>query len=185
LPLSKTDLKKKLNTRKKVYFENDANCFALGVNSSIKEENLLALTLGTGIGSGLIVNKKLLSNGAPELGHTTIDMNGNKKTVEEYLGRKAFPKDPLKVYDKALKGDKKAKKIFSDYGKILGVAISNFINSFNPGTIVLGGKISKSYKFFKDIMQEEIKKRALFKTKIIKNKIKDAAIIGAAKLCFE
>ena len=78
--------------------------------------------------------------------------------------------------------DKKAKKIYSDYGKYLGVALSNYINIFNPDIIVLGGEVSNAYSFYSDSMKKEIKKRALFKSKIVKNTLKDAGIIGAAAL---
>ena len=197
LPLSNYDLGKELKKalKKKVVFGNDADCFAIakhhfGVGKG--HETIVCLTLGTGVGSGLILNGKLFSNkGAPELGHTTIKYDGpssiccgNDGCIETYIGRKSFPEGPLEAYRKALKNDPFALRRFNDFGKYLGVSISNFINIFNPDIVILGGQLSNAFEFFRKSMEEEVKKRALFKTRIVKNKMREAGVIGAAVLAF-
>jgi glucokinase len=198
LPLSNFSLGRELKSsiKKKLFFANDADCFALAqlnFGNAKGKNTAICLTLGTGIGSGIIINKKLFtSRGAPELGHTTIKFDssskccGNNGCLESFIGRKSFSEEPLEVYKKALKGNKSAIKKFEEYGKYLGIALSNFINIFNPEIIILGGEVSNAFSLFKKSMQAEIKKRALFKnTKIVKNNIRDAGIIGAASLCSE
>lgn len=197
LPLSNFHLGKALKSKlkKRMVFGNDADCFAIakhmfGVGKGYK--TIICLTLGTGVGSGLIINGKLFSNnGAPELGHTTIKFDGpeakcckNDGCIETYIGRKSFPEGPLTAYEKALAGNEDALKRFDDYGKYLGIALSNFINIFNPEIIILGGQLSNAYSLFKKTLDIEIKKRALFKTRIIKNDMRDAGTIGAAILAF-
>ena len=196
IPFSNINLKKELKTTKKLFFGNDADNFALGTYTlelKQKYKNIIALTLGTGIGSGVIVEGKLFShNGAPELGHTTIKFDSNKSKccnnngcLESFIGTKNLDEEPKETYKKAIKGDKIALKKFQKYGKYLGIAISNFANIFNPELIILGGEVSNAYPFFKKSMEKEIKIRALFMTKVIKSKINDKGIIGAAALCFK
>jgi predicted NBD/HSP70 family sugar kinase len=55
---------------------------------------------------------------------------------------------------------------------------------FHPDLVILGGQLSNAYPFFKKTMEEEVKRRSLFKTKIIKNKMREAGVIGAAVLTF-
>jgi len=198
IPFAKFDLGKVLETKlkKKCFFGNDADNFVLAnynFGSGRGKNTIIALTLGTGIGSGIIINGKLFSNkGAPELGHTTIKFDGKKSTccgnngcIESYIGRKSFDESPLDVYKKALDGQKSALIKFEEYGKYLGIAISNYVNIFNPDIIILGGEISNAYNFFKRSMDEEIQNRVLFKTKVVKNKLREAGILGAAILAME
>jgi glucokinase len=198
IPLTKYDLGKELKKKlgkKKIVFGNDAHNFALAQHtfgSGKGYDTVVALTLGTGVGSGLIINgKPFVNKGAPELGHTTIkfDANeskccGNSGCIESFIGRKSFPEGPLEIYKKALVGDKDAIKRFADYGTYLGIAISNFVNMFNPDIVILGGELSNAYNFFKKTMETEILKRSLFKTRVVKSNIKYAGTIGAAILAF-
>jgi glucokinase len=198
IPFSKYDLgkemKKKLNISH-IIFGNDADNFALAMHEfgpGKKLNTVVALTLGTGVGSGLIINGKVFANkGAPELGHTTIKYDAvdskccqNNGCLESFLGRKSFKNSPLDVYKKALSGDKLAIMTFDEYGKLLGVGISNFVNIFNPDAVIIGGELRLAYNFFKKSMDTEIKKRALFKTKVIKSEMMEAGMIGAAILAF-
>lgn len=199
VPLSKFNLGKVLRKKlkKKIVFGNDGNNFALAVHTfgaAKGHDVVIALTLGTGIGSGLIINGKLFYNkGAPELGHTTIKFDSfmpkccnNPGCIESLIGRKSFPHgNPLEAYKKALAGDLNAINKFSEYGKFFGIALSNFIDIFNPDIIILGGELSNAYNLFKDNMYKEIRTRPLFKnSKIVVNKLKYAGVIGAAILAF-
>ncbi len=197
IPLSRFDLGKELKKKikKEIVFGNDADNFVLaeynfGAGKGAK--TVIGLTLGTGMGSGIIINGNLFSNkGAPELGHTTIKFDspkakccGNDGCIESFIGRKAFSEEPIELYKKALAGNKKAIKTFAEYGKHLGIAISNFVNTFNPDLVILGGQLSNAYRFFSKPMEKEVEKRALFKTRIIRSRIKEAGMIGAASLTF-
>ncbi len=94
---------------KPVYIGNDANCAALGEYFALGDdsiENFVAITLGTGVGGGVIINKKLYTgtNGvAGELGHTVIDMDGKPCNCgrcgcwEVYASAKALVRQTLEA----------------------------------------------------------------------------------------
>jgi len=199
IPLSKYDLGTELRKRlrKRIVFGNDAKNFALAkytFATARGKETIVALTLGTGVGSGLILHGVPYSNdGAPELGHTTILCNapkskccGNNGCLESLIGRKSFPDGPLITYKRALMGEKSSIRHFEQYGRYLGIGISNFVNIFNPDLVILGGELSNAYPLFKKTMEEEVRKRAFphFNTKIVKSKMREAGMIGAAILAF-
>ncbi len=173
----------------KTKIENDANCFALGESmfgAGIKYRNLVGVTLGTGFGTGIIINRKLYTGSfstAGELGHIPF----NDSELEDYCSGKFFKKQGTtgkEAYKNALKNEKEAIKLFNDFGTNLGKAMSIIINAYSPDIIILGGSISNAMRFFKQPMQEEIKSWCFkhARTKIRKYKNKDSILLGAAHL---
>ena len=85
-----------------------------------------------------------------------------------------------------MKGDKKAKKAFEKMGNYLGIELANLLCAFDPDIIVVGGKISNSWKFFSKRMNETIRKRYFANPcPVVKSNLKDAGILGAAALVLE
>lgn len=184
LPLNGVNIKSIISKRfrKKTVMENDANCFVLGESIRLKKKNIIGLTLGTGIGGGIVIDNKLYigKGNAGELGHCTIKFDGlkdkfGKGNLEAYLSAKAIKKR----YNK--KPIELSKKEWNDYGKLLGIGIVNFAHTFDPDIIVLGGGISKAFNSFKSSMNKEIKKRGMNKFKVIKG-YEDSGILGAAAI---
>jgi len=188
--------------RKKVVIENDASCMALaeckfGAGKNVR--NVVCLTLGTGLGSGVIINKKLYNDS--EIGHMTINEDGFKCScgnigcLEEYvsvraikrLSRKSFPGKSIVELEKlARKGNKKAIEIYEEVGYHLGTGLVNVINTLNPDVILIGGGLSKAGSLILNKARWEVKKRAYFKgTKIKLAKLKSSGAIGAGLLVFE
>jgi len=186
-----------------IFVDNDANCFALGealYGSGKNHDCVIGLTIGTGVGGGIVINKKIFHGrmNAGELGHTSIDFNrikcncGNIGCLEEYVSARGVmrlakglkAKNPLEVYKLALNGNKKAIRVFEKMGFYFGIAVTNFVNIFDPDIIIVGGKISNSWKFFSKSMKDTVKKRCVVNKnpKIIKSKLKHAAILGSASL---
>ncbi len=198
----KTKLKRKFKT--KVSIDNDANCFVLAetLHGAGKGCNsVLGITLGTGVGGGIVINKELFHGrlSAGEFGHMTIDYNGeyskcgNTGCFETMCSARAILRmtglgglkveSPKEVYDLAVKGNRIAKKVFAELGKNIGVGLTNLIYAFDPDVIVVGGEISESWRFFSKSMKKEIKERCLIKgNRVIKSKLKYPGIIGAANL---
>jgi glucokinase len=184
LPLKGVNLKKIISKKfkKRVVISNDANCFVLGEAIRLKKRNAVGLTLGTGVGGGIVINGKLYrGNGnAGELGHCTIKFDGPKGIIngdlESYISAKAIRRDYGKSPDRLKSG-----KAWNSVGEKLGIGISNLINAFDPDVIVLGGGISRAFNLFKNGMNKEINKRAIRKVPIVKGK-EDSGIIGAACL---
>jgi len=194
LPLVKI-LEKELKT--KILIENDTNCFTLAeaLLGSGKNKNIVfGITLGSGIGGGLIIKSKiypvrgcktkeesqnpLTSNGvyrgafgtAGEIGHQTIKFDGQKCSCgnlgcfEYYCSAKFFKRKDCsskELAKKAKRNNKEALKLFKEYGKYLGIGLSNIINLIEPEIIVIGGGISKSWPYFLAETKKEIKKRII------------------------
>jgi glucokinase len=213
-------LTKKLKNKfkKKVLLENDATLmsYAEALKGAGKKFSVIVgLTAGTGIGSGIIINKKIYkgNKGLSEIGHTTINFHGpkcecgNNGCLEQYVGVKAlmrlterkmelhstklkemWPLTPKKINEAARKGDKTALIILKETGRYLGIGLANIVNFFNPDAIILGGGLSNSSVLIKEAIKE-MKKRAFKRaknTKIIKAKFKDkAGMIGAGLLALK
>jgi len=210
------ELKKKF--KKKIFLQNDATLmtFAEALLGAGKKYNIVVgLTAGTGIGSGIVINKQIYSgrDNLTEIGHTSINFFGpkcgcgNNGCLEQYAGIKAlmkiteirmeinssilkkmWPLTPEKVDIAARKGDKVAKGILKETGVYLGIGLTNIIHFLNPDAIILGGGLSNSNILVKEAAKE-IKKRAFKRvknTKILKAKFKNkAGIVGAALLALK
>jgi len=204
LPFKNTPLKNILAKKLKlpVYLDNDANCFTLAeaiFGHGKPYESVVGLTLGTGVGSGIVLNKKIYhgKNNAAEFGHSTINYDGKKSRcgnhgcIETHIsarGISAIHKkgDPLLIYKQALNGNKKAIKTYEKMGYYLGIGLTNIIYALDPDIIVIGGKVSNSWKYFSKSMNKTIKERYFSKpSKIVNSNLKEAGILGAAALVLE
>ncbi|RLG56185.1 MAG: hypothetical protein DRN88_04755, partial [Candidatus Hydrothermarchaeota archaeon] len=189
-----------------VIIENDANAAAFA-EWFWRERNtkiLVCITIGTGIGSGVIINGEIYKGRgvASELGHMVIDYKGERckcgnvgcfetlasshfierRAIEEF-GKKLSPEELTKL----AKNNEKAREIFNELGRNLGIGLSNISNIFDPELIVLAGGITKAYKLFKDAMLQEYEKRVLkaTRTKIKKSELGElAGVLGVAALYF-
>jgi glucokinase len=210
-----------------VVLTNDANAAALGemMYGAAKEmKDFIMITLGTGVGSGIVANGKLIyghDGFAGELGHTIIIPDGRlhegtgkhgsleayasatgvrltaieflNKSKEESLLRSIPPNkiDSKKVYDAAIEGDKLAKEIFDYTGKILGLALANFVMFSSPEAIILFGGLTKAGELIlkptRQHMEENLIQVFQNKVKILVSHLKeaDAAILGASALVWE
>jgi glucokinase len=176
-----------------VYVNNDSNCFALGENffgKGIDSANFVGVTIGTGLGSGIIIEKKLyqgVNTGAGEIGNITY----KDGIIEQYCASEFFTSrglDGEELYLKAKKGDQKALEIFKDYGKNLSEAMKIVLYAYDPEIIILGGSISNAYEFFIDAvwqgLQDFMFPVELKKLKIEKSNLKNSAVLGAAALVY-
>ena len=195
-----------------IILENDANAAALGekwMGAGKDVDNLVLLTLGTGIGGGIISDGRVLHGEvgmAAELGHMTIDPNGNPCGCGNYgclekiasataveamsdLMSVGVHLTSLQVFEKALDGDEKAKMIFRQMGWALGIGIANLINIFNYPLYLLSGGMLPAWDMFAPSMLEEIRKRSFTfrntQTRVERATLgNQAGLIGAAYLPF-
>ena len=178
-----------------IYLDNDANCAGLAELSYGTGKNLnnfILLTLGTGIGGAIIINKKLYrGNGAAgEIGSMIIQ---DKKIFEDFASGNASielaKKIGLKTTSseielKADKGDKKALAVYQQIGEFLGIGLANLAHIFDPDAIILGGGFSR-VKHIHSPAKKTFEKLYDIppKPKILKTKFgDDAGLIGAALL---
>jgi glucokinase len=181
--------------QKPVYLNNDANCFAIGekyFNKGRPFRNMVGITIGTGMGVGIIIDHKLYSGvncGAGEFGTVPyLD-----KTLEDYCSGQYFITEHhmsgMEMFKKAQVSDKNALSVFNTFGKHLGEAIKIILFSLSPEAIFLGGSVCRSYTLFKDSMWKTVKSFPYPKT--VESLVLEATdhpyigVLGAAALCFE
>ncbi|MBI1976322.1 MAG: ROK family protein [Candidatus Omnitrophica bacterium] len=189
-----------------VWVDNDVNAMTLGeftYGAGRGGKNIVCLTLGTGVGGGIILNGEIYrgtSYAAGEIGHIVIQEQGRecacggKGCLEAYIGNRQIMVlgkgrygSPKEISDAARKGDLVAAAIWKEVGTHLGVALSSVINLLNPEKIVIGGGVANAGTFLFNEVHETVRKRAMKgpadSVKIVKAQLgEDAGIIGAAVL---
>jgi len=178
-----------------VYVNNDANCFILGEKQFGKAKdygNCVGLSIGTGLGMGIIINHQLYNGvlcGAGEVGMLTY----KEGILEEYTGSFFFSrwygKSAKELFAHAERGDSAGLAAFGEFGCHLGEAVKNVLYAYAPEAIIFGGSISKAYHYFKETMEQTLTSFAypeqLKKTMITTSRLEDSAILGAAALCLQ
>ena len=157
-----------------VVLDNDANCMAyaewkLGAGKGL--ENLVCLTLGTGLGGGIVIHDRMLRGktvSCAELGQTSIDFAGrvgpfgNKGAIEEYIGNNEFATDASRRYAEAgiirrkeecaphllaqyaHNGDQIAIDLFRDFAEKLATLVMNLMYALVPEAIIIGGGLANA-----------------------------------------
>jgi len=204
----KEDLERVLNIP--VYMANDANCFALaesiwGAASHLKPETLFGVIMGTGVGSGIVVNGQILQGRhgiAGEWGHNPLDDSGpdcycGKKgcvetiiagpALERYYAELSGKSRPLKdiITDAQAESDVHAVRTLERLIFYFGKAIATIINILDPDVIVLGGgvgNVKELYTLGVEAIKPHLFNDAL-NTLFLKPKLGDSAgVFGAALL---
>jgi N-acetylglucosamine repressor len=203
-------LEKEFNLTVKV--ENDARAMALGESlfgGHGEVDSMVAVNVGRGVGAGIVMNGKLYHGAqgiAGELGHMTIDMNGekcecgNRGCLQALVSGEAIAERAAKqisgisgkltgkeIFEMAENGNEQCIELLQETGKILGIGITNLIHLVNPGKIVLGGGVMKSERFIKPTLVEVIHQKGL--TAEARNTVisftrlgDDATLLGAVSL---
>ena len=154
-----------------VSVDNDANCMAFAEwqhGAGMGYSDLLAITLGTGVGGGLIIGSQLHRGAqfcAGEIGHTSIDYNippGDERMpgiIEKFVGNREIAAHAKRLYAAAgikmestdctpealaSAGDEIATRVWRDVANWLGVALANAVYLINPQAIIIGGGIAKA-----------------------------------------
>ncbi len=192
-----------------VCIDNDVNVIALGecaFGAAKRYNHFLCVTLGTGVGGGLILDNALyrgVSFVAGEVGHIPIHYRGRrcncggKGCLETYVGKKYLLQKARKLYGKKMtleeitkaadKKQKKARCFWKEAAHDLGLALTGVVNLLNLQAIVIGGGISKANPHLLPTIRETIRKRAMKApgriVRVIGGKLgNDAGIIGASVL---
>ncbi len=193
----------------KVALDNDVNAMTLGeyrFGAGKGTKNLICLTLGTGVGGGLIINGDIYRGStmcAGEIGHVPINEKGPRcncrgiACIESYIGNRYTLRRARKIFGKSItlerlsmlgkKGNKKALNIWQDVGKKLAIALTGAINLLNPDMVIIGGGVSNAGNLILGPLKNEIKLRAMrdqaLHVRITRARLGDnAGIIGASLL---
>ncbi|MBI2602390.1 MAG: ROK family protein [Deltaproteobacteria bacterium] len=202
--------------RKVVFLENDAACAVLaerhfGVGKTLSCDNLIMLTLGTGLGVGILCNGTLVRGGRhlhPEAGHLIIQYEGSKRQcacgvsgdAESYLSGKHFeaefcheyelasPLSALEITKLARMGDERAKDSFNRYAQALAVTLHNLCVLFYPEVIVFDGGFARSFDEFSELTRTYLRK-LLYRRQGLDPKLmlssldNQSSLLGASYLC--
>lgn len=190
-----------------VFIDNDVNLVALGewkLGAGKRYKNLVCITLGTGVGGGLVLNGELYRGEgfvAGEIGHIPLNERGpgcncgGIGCFERYVGNhilmakaaKMFNKKNIRiedVFDLANRGDVRAVRFWRETATHIGNALIGVINLLNPRLIVIGGGVANNYKFLEKTIQKVIRRRAMKiqrdMVRIVRARLGDeAGILGA------
>jgi glucokinase len=175
-----------------VLLENDATAAAMGeywLGSSRDVDNSIFVTLGTGVGGGLILDRRVFrgSDGtAGEIGHICVEPDGHqcgcgsRGCVEQYASATAISRIAIElakdqpsssmfgklsisskeVYEAAKAGDSLAIETFRIMGSYLGIALAGLVDVLNPDLIVIGGGAAGGWDLFIETVENEIRERA-------------------------
>ena len=217
VPLENAPLRDRMHQRFgiPVGLDNDANAAAIGewrAGAGREEDDLVMLTLGTGVGGGVISGAAPFRgrNGAgAELGHVVIVHDGRpcqgactgRGHLETYVSgtavtaaaREAFgpSADAHRVVRLANEGDAKAQELLAEVGSYLGSGIGSFVNVFGPQLVILGGGFGvAAYDHLREPAEEVTRRDALepmrSAVRFAKAELGTAAgLIGAAFVGFE
>ena len=179
---------------KPVFVNNDANCFAVGEKHFGKGKpfkHFVGLTIGTGLGAGIIINGHLYSgkySGAGEFGNLYyLDSN-----TEAYCSGQFFKDRQLDgglMSQKAKDGNAETLTLFFELGQHIGKAICNILFALAPEAIILGGSVAQSYPYFKKGMESALNDfpfKKLSETLIIEvSDMQNMAVLGASSLVMD
>lgn len=172
---------------------NDANVAALGEmwkGGGRGYDSIVMVTLGTGVGGGVIQKGKILTGGrgaAGEIGHIKVNSDetercgcGNFGCLEQYVsatGLVRMAKDGLKqdsvlaslseitskdIFDGAADGDSYCKEIVNCFGHYLGLALSNIAHVVDPEAFVIGGGVSAAGEIILDVVKKYYRENAMY-----------------------
>ena len=174
------------------FINNDANAFAVGelhFGKARSYRDVVALTIGTGLGAGIVIDGRLYSGsncGAGEIG--AMPHRGHKIETHcsgEFFQREAGEPGHL-TFERAECGEEEARRLFHRFGLELGHAILILLYAYDPELLVLGGSISKAYRWFEEGMRERLKgfayQHALERLTITVSETENVAVLGAAAL---
>jgi glucokinase len=172
----------------------------------------VCLTLGTGIGGGLIVHGRLdrgASGSAGEIGHMTIVPDGrrcacgSRGCLETLIGSSAVVREgraalrrgssrltPELLSRAARAGDRAARQVWVRFGEWLGIGVANLVNLLNPDRVVIGGGIARAWPLFYPSLARTVRARAMEvparAARIVRGQLGDqAGIIGGAVLVWQ
>lgn len=156
---------------------NDANLIALGEarhGAGQGLDSLVVVTIGTGLGSGLILHGRLWEGGrgfAAEFGHVTVEPAGlpcpcgNRGCLEQYVSATAISKkgggrSAEELARLAREGDPDARRLFETVAEYLGIGLAGLLNVLNLDGVVIGGGVAASYDLLKPVLLQTLQQRA-------------------------
>jgi glucokinase len=178
-----------------VFVNNDANCFALGEHYFGKGkgvEDMIGLTIGTGLGAGVIIANHLYAGkncGAGEFGMVDYLDHNYEYYCSGSFFQNVYGLNGEDVFKNAKNSDEDALKLYSELGKHLGNAIKMIMYTYDTGLIILGGSVQLAFDFFEKAMWERVKTfefpKSIDGLQIKTSALENSGILGAAALYYD
>lgn len=187
-------LKEKLESHFKipVKVNNDCNCFALGEShygAAKGMSNVVGITLGTGVGAGLILDGHLYSGemcGAGEIGSLPYRDSDYEHYTSSLWFRDAYGTTAAHLAQRVEAGDSQALEIWTEFGRNLGQLCNAILFAYAPRAIVIGGGISAAFPLFIDGLRHTLSQfpysAIAGRCHILKAALPDANLLGASLL---
>jgi glucokinase len=178
-----------------VAVDNDANVFALGEHrfgAGRGRQHLIGMTLGTGLGTGVVLDGRLLRGancGVGELGKS--DYRGGR--LEDWCAGDYFLREwgagAGELHRRAREGEAGALAAFEGYGAELAVAVMRALYAYDPEIVVLGGSIATAFDLFEAGLRRGLAAFAyphiVERVTIVPSRLEHAAVLGAAALALD
>lgn len=173
---------------------NDANCFALGeayYGAGKKYTNMVGVTLGTGLGGGIILNRKIhtgLMGGAGELGCVPFHGGISEDICSAALFKNKYKTTGLELYNKAKAGDQESLAVFDELARNIGELLRLVTYVLAPEAFVIGGSVANSWDLLEKTIREDMDSKFLApmitqKIDLLRAQLDNAGLYGAAALC--
>jgi glucokinase len=216
IPLAEIDFRARMAERfgLPVAIDNDGNAAAIAewkLGAGRGASHIVALTLGTGIGGGLILDGRPYrgsTGAAAELGHIVLDYGGVPcggacsghghfealaagSVADETAVRRFGPgADGRRLVEEARAGNEQALTDLAEIGRRLGAGIASFVNVFNPELVILGGGFAQAGDLLFDPVRQTLAVEALSPARDLVRVVPaafgaEAGMVGAALVAFE
>ncbi len=173
---------------------NDANCFALGetyYGAGKKYTNLVGVTLGTGLGGGIILDRKIhtgLMGGAGELGCVPFHGGISEDICSAALFKNKYKTTGLELYKKAKAGDQESMAVFDELAHNIGELLRLVTYVLAPEAFIIGGSVANSWDLLEKTIREDMESKFLApmitrKIDLVPAQLDNAGLYGAAALC--
>jgi len=173
-----------------VFINNDVNCFVLGekyFGFGRNHKSFVGVAIGTGIGSGIILDNKLYSGsncGAGEIGYLSYKDHDLEYYCSANFFETIYNTTAHEVFNRAENNDIEALKLWDEFGYNVGVALRSVVYAYDPEAIILGGSISKALPYFKNQMYNSLKDtyfpKSVKKLEIYVSELEHVSMLGAA-----
>lgn len=177
-----------------VRFLNDAEAFLLGewwAGAARGHARAVGITLGTGLGSAFLADGRIVRTGPgvpPDGALYELPFRG--APVEQTISRRGLlahygprPEEGIDVEDVAARasvGDLDARRALGDLGRALGEFLTPWLRAFEPGCLVVGGSIARSWGLLEDGLRAELQPIETLETVTVAERLDDAPLLGAA-----
>ena len=175
-----------------VCVNNDVNCFALGEHQfgNLRGmKNVVGVSIGTGLGSGIIINDRLFEGvncGAGEVGLLPYLDHNIEYYASGNLFKVKYGSTAQEANNRAAEGDPQALEQWKEFGVHVGEALKCVAYAYDPEAIVLGGSLSKAFQFFNESMRESMLNfefpESIKRLKIFQSTNDNITVLGAAAL---